>query len=82
MLLPCRAAGSSQCPCVGGTAWAAEVVRAQGWVSLPAAAKWGFWAWPGSALCTKEEALGGAHRTVFQFVTSLLPLFTSVPCLQ
>lgn len=59
---------------VGGTAWAAEVARAQGLASLPAAAKWGFWAWPGSAVCTKEEALGSAHRTVFQFVTSFVSL--------
>lgn len=29
---------------VGATAWAAEEARAQGWASLPAAARWGFWA--------------------------------------
>lgn len=62
---------------VGGTVWAAEVARAQGMPSFPAAAKRGFWAWPGSAVCTKE-----AHRAVSEFVTFLFPLFTSVPCLQ
>lgn len=66
----------------GGTAGAAEVARPRGLASLSAAAKWGFWAWPGSAVRTKEAALGGAHRTVFWFVTFLFPLFTSVPCLQ
>lgn len=49
----------------GGTAGAAEVTRAWGLASLPSVAKWGFWAWPGSAVCTKEAALGGARRTVF-----------------
>lgn len=49
---------------VGGTAWATEGAGTQGLPSWPAAAEWDFWAWPGTAVCTKE-ALGGAHRTVF-----------------